>query len=149
MLRPQRRRNRAQAKIVATTIFASFRVLSDDAARRCDEIAHNARGAHVDQAGQDEIMVDDVLADRRACGFTSFETISIVTDSSLTKSTTGAPAGAFARTDTYRGLRRRSFSASYSSTSMSPEACSVADAATTATIVSITSELRALPPGRR
>ena len=44
-----------------------------------------------------------------------------------------------ARIDTYFGLRRSSFSASCSSTSRPPEACSVADAATTATMVSITS----------
>ena len=44
-----------------------------------------------------------------------------------------------ARIETYFGLRRRTFSASCSSTSRPPEACSVAEAATTATMVSITS----------
>ena len=52
-----------------------------------------------------------------------------------------------ARIDTYFGLRRSTFSASCSSTSSPPEACSVADAATTATIVSITST-GGLPGGR-
>ena len=41
--------------------------------------------------------------------------------------------------DTYFGLRRSSFSACCSITSRPPEACSVAEAATTAMMVSITS----------
>jgi hypothetical protein len=53
-----------------------------------------------------------------------------------------------ARMDTYFGLRRSSFSAPCSSTSSPPEACSVADAATTATMVSITST-GGLPGGSR
>jgi hypothetical protein len=44
-----------------------------------------------------------------------------------------------ARIDTYFGFRRSTFSASSSSTSRPPEACKVAEAATTATMVSITS----------
>ena len=44
-----------------------------------------------------------------------------------------------ARIETYLGLRRSNFSAACSITSSPPEACSVAEAATTAMMVSITS----------
>ena len=44
-----------------------------------------------------------------------------------------------ARIETYFGLRRKTFSAACSMTSNPPEACSVADAATTAMMVSMTS----------
>ena len=44
-----------------------------------------------------------------------------------------------ARIETYFGLRRRIFSANCSSTSSPPDACRVAEAATTATMVRITS----------
>ena len=52
-----------------------------------------------------------------------------------------------ARIDTYLGLRRSTFSAACSITSSPPEACSVAEAATTAMMVSITST-GGLPGGR-